>query len=98
MIRDLSIYTTTLMSLFYNPLRGRSIESLVKDMPYLEDTEIKERLIIVEGPYASGRSTRVSDENAFMYLGELIEYNSTKKIFENPEKEDTESYISGKFR
>jgi phosphate transport system ATP-binding protein len=46
----------------------------------------------------TGRSTRASDENAFMYLGELIEYNSTKKIFENPEKEATERYVSGKFR
>ncbi len=40
-------------------------------MLHLEDTEIKGRLIVVEGPDASGRSTSVSDENAFMYLEEL---------------------------
>jgi phosphate transport system ATP-binding protein len=32
-----------------------------------------------------------------MYLGELIEYANTKQIFENPDKELTERYISGKF-
>jgi phosphate transport system ATP-binding protein len=43
------------------------------------------------------QAARVSDDTAFMYLGELIEHNPTKKIFENPEKELTERYISGKF-
>ena len=43
------------------------------------------------------QSARVSDYTAFMYLGELIEYNTTKQIFNNPQKELTERYISGKF-
>ena len=43
------------------------------------------------------QAARVSDYTAFMYLGEMIEHNPTKKIFENPEKELTERYISGKF-
>ena len=38
-----------------------------------------------------------SEDTVFMYLGEMIEHNPTKKIFENPEKELTERYISGKF-
>jgi phosphate transport system ATP-binding protein len=42
------------------------------------------------------QAARVSDSTAFMYLGEMIEHNPTK-IFENPEKELTERYISGKF-
>jgi phosphate transport system ATP-binding protein len=32
-----------------------------------------------------------------MYLGELVEYGATKQIFENPQKDLTERYISGKF-
>jgi len=43
------------------------------------------------------QAARVSDHTAFMYHGELVEYSSTKKMFENPEKELTERYISGKF-
>jgi phosphate transport system ATP-binding protein len=43
------------------------------------------------------QAARVSDYTAFMYLGELVEYGPTKTIFENPEKELTERYISGKF-
>jgi phosphate transport system ATP-binding protein len=42
-------------------------------------------------------AARVSDLTAFMYLGELVEYGATKQIFENPQKELTERYISGKF-
>jgi len=43
------------------------------------------------------QAARVSDFTAFMYLGELVEYGETKKIFENPENELTEKYITGKF-
>ncbi len=40
---------------------------------------------------------RISDSTAFFYLGELIEYNLTKKIFLNPEQERTQNYITGRF-
>jgi phosphate transport system ATP-binding protein len=43
------------------------------------------------------QAARVSDLTAFMYLGELVEYGTTKQIFENPQKDLTERYISGKF-
>jgi phosphate transport system ATP-binding protein len=43
------------------------------------------------------QAARVSDFTAFMYLGELIEFGPTDQIFERPEKELTERYISGKF-
>jgi len=43
------------------------------------------------------QAARDSDYTALMYLGELIEYRPTKQIFENPKKELTERYISGKF-
>jgi phosphate transport system ATP-binding protein len=43
------------------------------------------------------QAARVSDETAFFYMGDLIEVNTTEKIFTNPEKEMTENYIIGKF-
>jgi phosphate transport system ATP-binding protein len=43
------------------------------------------------------QAARVSDYTAFLYLGELIEYASTKDIFENPKSEMTEKYITGEF-
>jgi len=43
------------------------------------------------------QAARVSDLTAFLYLGELIEYGPTKALFENPENELTEEYITGQF-
>ena len=43
------------------------------------------------------QAQRVSDYTAFMFLGRLIEFGKTKKIFNNPEKELTERYITGRF-
>ena len=43
------------------------------------------------------QAARVSDYTAFMYLGELIEFGSTQKIFMRPEKKATEDYITGRF-
>jgi phosphate transport system ATP-binding protein len=43
------------------------------------------------------QATRVSDMTAFFYLGELIEYDATPKMFSNPSKKQTEGYITGRF-
>ena len=43
------------------------------------------------------QASRISDRTAFMLDGNLIEYNDTKSIFLNPEKQETSDYISGKF-
>ena len=43
------------------------------------------------------QAMRVCDFTAFMYLGELIEFDKTNKIFKNPEKQLTENYINGHF-
>ena len=43
------------------------------------------------------QAARVSDLTAFFYLGELIEFDNTTKIFTNPGKKQTEDYISGRF-
>ena len=43
------------------------------------------------------QAARVSDNTGFFYLGELIEFGKTKKIFTVPEKKQTEDYITGRF-
>ena len=43
------------------------------------------------------QAARVSDKTGFFMLGELIEFNDTKKIFLNPDKEQTQNYITGRF-
>ena len=43
------------------------------------------------------QAARVSDKTGYFYLGELIEYDNTRKIFTNPEKESTQNYITGRF-
>jgi phosphate transport system ATP-binding protein len=43
------------------------------------------------------QAARISDYTAYMYLGELIEYGPTKKIFTKPVKQETEDYITGRF-
>jgi phosphate transport system ATP-binding protein len=43
------------------------------------------------------QAARVSDITAFFYLGELIEFGETAKLFTNPEKRQTEDYITGRF-
>jgi phosphate transport system ATP-binding protein len=72
-----------------DPIASSKIEELIHDL--------KQRFTVIIVTHNMQQAARVSDETAFMYLGELIEHNSTKKIFENPEKELTERYISGKF-
>jgi phosphate transport system ATP-binding protein len=72
-----------------DPIASSKIEDLVHDL--------KKRFTVIIVTHNMQQAARVSDHTAFMYLGELIEYSPTKKMFENPEKELTERYISGKF-
>jgi len=43
------------------------------------------------------QAARVSDYTAFMYLGRLVEFNDTEKLFTNPENSQTEDYITGRY-
>jgi phosphate transport system ATP-binding protein len=72
-----------------DPIASSKIEDLVHNM--------KRDLTVVIVTHNMQQAARVSDFTAFMYLGELIEFGETKQIFENPRKELTERYISGKF-
>lgn len=72
-----------------DPIATGKIEDLI--------TELKESYTIVIVTHNMQQASRVSDYTAFMYLGELIEYDNTETVFLNPNKKQTEDYVSGKF-
>jgi phosphate transport system ATP-binding protein len=72
-----------------DPVATAKIEDLMQ--------EIKNDYTIVIVTHNMQQASRVSDRTAFLYLGELIEYNQTEKIFTNPDKRQTEDYITGRF-
>jgi phosphate transport system ATP-binding protein len=59
--------------------------------------ELKEHYTIVIVTHNMQQATRVSDRTAFFYLGEVVEYDKTRKIFDTPAQRRTEDYISGRF-
>ena len=72
-----------------DPLSTSKIEELI--------VQLKEKYTIVIVTHNMQQAARISDNTAFFYLGELIEYDKTKKIFTNPDKKQTEDYITGRF-
>jgi len=72
-----------------DPKATRIIEGLL--------VELKETVSIIVVTHNSAQAARISDYTAFLYLGELVEYKATEKIFTVPEHPKTEEYLSGKF-
>jgi phosphate transport system ATP-binding protein len=72
-----------------DPIASGKIEELIYNL--------KRDLTIIIVTHNMQQAARVADFTAFMYLGELIEYGPTSQIFERPQKQLTERYISGKF-
>jgi phosphate transport system ATP-binding protein len=72
-----------------DPISTAKIEELIY--------ELKKEYTIVIVTHNMQQAARVSDKTGFFMLGELIEYNDTKKIFLNPDKEKTQNYITGRF-
>jgi phosphate transport system ATP-binding protein len=72
-----------------DPISTAKIEELIY--------ELKSKYTIVIVTHNMQQAARVSDNTAFFYLGELIEYGKTKEIFTNPQKEKTQNYITGRF-
>jgi phosphate transport system ATP-binding protein len=72
-----------------DPLATAKIEELMQ--------ELKGRYTLVIVTHNMQQASRVSDYTAFMYLGRLIEYGPTDKLFINPAKKQTEDYITGRF-
>jgi phosphate transport system ATP-binding protein len=59
--------------------------------------ELKKDYTIIIVTHNMQQAARVADYTAFFYLGEMVEYDTTRKLFENPQKELTERYLTGKF-
>jgi phosphate transport system ATP-binding protein len=72
-----------------DPISTLKIEELIY--------ELKSDYTIVIVTHNMQQAARVSDYTAFMYLGELIEYNDTNTLFTNPSKRQTEDYITGRY-
>ena len=72
-----------------DPISTAKIEELIHDL--------KQKYTIVIVTHNMQQAARVSDMTAFFYLGELIEFDRTTKIFTNPSKKQTEDYITGRF-
>jgi len=72
-----------------DPISTAKIEELIH--------ELKQLYTIVIVTHNMQQAARVSDFTAFFYIGELIEYDRTTKIFTNPSKTQTEYYITGRF-
>jgi phosphate transport system ATP-binding protein len=72
-----------------DPLSSAKIEELIHDL--------KTKYAIAIVTHNMQQAARVSDYTAFFYMGNLIEFDETKKIFTNPTHEQTENYVSGKF-
>ena len=72
-----------------DPISTGKIEDLIH--------ELKKEYTIVIVTHNMQQAARVSDKTGYFYLGELVEYGETRKIFTNPEKESTQNYITGRF-
>tara|TARA_B100000963_G_scaffold345470_1_gene349608 strand:+ start:138 stop:902 length:765 start_codon:yes stop_codon:yes gene_type:complete len=72
-----------------DPISTSKIEKLI--------FELKKQYTIVIVTHNMQQAARISDETAFFYMGRLIEFDKTDKIFTNPSEEKTENYITGRF-
>ena len=72
-----------------DPISTSKIEDLIH--------ELKKEYTIVIVTHNMQQAARVSDKTGYFYLGELIEFGDTRKIFTTPEKESTQNYITGRF-
>ncbi len=72
-----------------DPIATAKIEALIR--------KLAENYTVVIVTHNIQQAARISDYTAFFYLGELIEYGSTKQIFENPKHELTRKYLTGEF-
>ena len=72
-----------------DPISTLTIEELINDL--------KKQFTVVIVTHNMQQAARVSDQTAFMYMGELIEYSDTNTLFTTPEKKKTEDYITGRY-
>ncbi len=72
-----------------DPISTAKVEELI--------CELSSQTTVIIVTHNMQQAARVSHKTAFFYLGEMVEYNDTKKIFTNPKKEATQNYITGRF-
>ena len=72
-----------------DPISTAEIEELIYDL--------KSHYTIIMVTHNMNQASRISDLTTFFYMGELIESGDTKQIFTNPEKRETQNYITGRF-
>lgn len=72
-----------------DPISTAKVEELIYSL--------KEKYTIIIVTHNMQQAGRVSDNTAFFYMGELVEYGSTKDIFTNPQNQRTQNYITGRF-
>lgn len=72
-----------------DPISTLVIEELINDL--------KSKFTVVIVTHNMQQAARVSDQTAFMYMGELIEYSDTNTLFTTPNKKKTEDYITGRY-
>jgi phosphate transport system ATP-binding protein len=72
-----------------DPISTLTIEELINDL--------KKQFTVVIVTHNMQQAARVSDQTAFMYMGDLIEYNDTNTLFTTPMKKKTEDYITGRY-
>ena len=72
-----------------DPISTLKIEELISDL--------KSRYTIIIVTHNMQQAARVSDMTAFMYMGKLIEFDTTDKLFTNPKRKQTEDYITGRY-
>jgi len=59
--------------------------------------ELKKEYTIIIVTHNMQQAARISDDTAFFYLGELVEFGPTSKMFTSPSKKRTEDYVTGRF-
>jgi phosphate transport system ATP-binding protein len=72
-----------------DPISTAKIEDLIH--------ELKKNYSIIIVTHNMQQASRVSDNTAFFYMGTLIEFDSTRNIFTNPKKQQTQNYVTGRF-
>ncbi len=72
-----------------DPIATARVEDLILDL--------KKQFTIVIVTHNMQQAARISDQTAFFYIGELVEFGSTGKIFTNPSQKRTEDYVTGRF-
>ncbi len=72
-----------------DPISTAKVEELIH--------ELKKNYTIVIVTHNMQQAARISDKTAFFYMGTMVEFGETKRIFTNPDKIETQNYITGRF-